>query len=104
MSVNPERLRQSGRRLADAGDLLQWAAHAVHPASSVLGRVTAAASVLRLGSRLLPAGERLLRRHPVGSLLVVAGLLGALYLARSPRTPARAPVRALGGSLQRRLG
>lgn len=89
MSVDPDQLGRSGGRLADAGHLLERAAHAVHPASSALGRVAAAVSVVRLGARLIPAGGRLLRRHPVGSLLVAAGFLGVLYLARAPRSSPR---------------
>gem|GEM_PF-3550998 len=86
MSIDPDRLGRSGGRLAETGHLLERAAHAIHPASSTLGRVVAAVSVARLGARLIPAGGRLLRRHPVASLLVTAGLLSALYLARAPRS------------------
>ena len=89
MSVDPDHLGRSGGTLADAGHLLERIAHAVGPASPTLGRVAAAISIARLGARLLPTGGRLLRRHPVGSLLVVAGVLGAVYLLRplppSPR-------------------
>ena len=89
MSVDPDHLGRSGGTLADAGRLLERIAHAVGPASPTLGRVAAAISIARLGARLLPTGARLLRRHPVGSLLVVAGVLGAVYLLRplplSPR-------------------
>jgi hypothetical protein len=89
MSVDPDRLGQSGGTLADAGHLLERVAHALGPASPMLGRVAAAVSIARLGARLLPAGGRMLRRHPLGSLLVVAGVLGAFYLLRplplSPR-------------------
>lgn len=89
MSVDPDHLGQSGGTLADAGYLLERIAHAVGPASPTLGRVAAAISIARLGARLLPAGGRIFRRHPVGSVLVVAGVLGAIYLLRpvafSPR-------------------
>lgn len=89
MSVHPDHLRRSGGTLADAGHLLERIAHALGPASPTLGRVAAAISLARLEARLLPAGGRMLRRHPVGSLLVVAGVLGAVYLLRplplSPR-------------------
>ncbi len=87
MSVDPERLDRlvhSGRKLADTGRLLEWGAHVLHPASSGVGRVVAEISVARLGATLLPAGARALRRHPVVSLLLAAGLLGALYLSREP--------------------
>jgi hypothetical protein len=91
MSVDSERLDRlvhSGRKLADTGRLLEWGAHALHPASSNLGRLVAAVSVARLGATLLPAAGRALRRHPVASLLLAAGLLGALYWAREPpRSP-----------------
>lgn len=88
MSFDPDHLGRSGRGLADTGRLLEWVSLAVHPESSTLGRVAAAAAVARLGARLGPAGGRLLRRHPVASALVAAGLLAALYLARTPREPA----------------
>ena len=85
MSVDPDSLGESGNRLADAGRLAERAAHAVGPASSTLGRIAAAVSVVQLAVRLIPAGGRLLRRYPVASLLLVAGALGALYLAREPQ-------------------
>ncbi|MGH8180060.1 MAG: hypothetical protein ACRETR_03675 [Steroidobacteraceae bacterium] len=89
MTVDPDHLRPSGGTLADAGHLLERIALAVGPVSPTLGRVAAAISIARLGARLLPAGGRFFRRHPVGSVLVVAGVLGAIYLLRplpfSPR-------------------
>ena len=86
MSVDPDRLRWSGRVLADAATLVEKAAHTVSPSSSAFGRVAAAVSVVELGARLIPAGGRLLRRYPVGSLLVIAGVVGALYvMARRER-------------------
>ncbi len=94
MSVDPDHLGWSGSKLADAGRLAERAAHAIGPGSSALGRVVAAVSVVKLGARVLPAGGRLLRRYPVASVLVVAGFLGALYLAREPR---RAPPRLPSG-------
>ena len=89
MSVDPDHLGWSGNRLADAGRLAERAAHVIGPASSALGRITAAVSVVRLGVRVIPAGSRLLRRYPVASALVAAAALGALYLAREPRRSAR---------------
>lgn len=89
MSVDPDRLGWSGSRLADVVQLVERAAHVIGPASSALGRVTAAISVVKLGARVLPAGGRLLRRYPLASVLVAAGLLGALYLAREPRRSPR---------------
>ena len=90
MTIDPDHLGRSGGTLADAGHLLERIALAVGPLSPALGRVAAAISIARLGARLLPAGGRFLRRHPVGSVLVVAaGVLGAVYLLRplpfSPR-------------------
>ena len=93
MSFDPEHLGRSGRGLADTGRLLEWAGLAMHPASSTLGRLAAAAAVARLAARLGPAGGRLLRRHPVASLLVAAGLLAALYLAQAPRESPRLRLR-----------
>lgn len=89
MRVDPDNLGRSGGMLSDVGRLVERAAHAVGPASSTVGRITAAVSVARLGARLIPAGGRLLRRYPAGSLLVVAGCLGVLYLMRSTRLPPR---------------
>lgn len=90
MSVDPDHLGRSGGTIADIGHLVERAAHVIGPASSTLGRVAAAVSVAKLGARLVPAGGRLLRRYPAGSLLVLAGLLGALYLLRSPAAAPRA--------------
>lgn len=90
MSVDPEHLRQSDRILSDTGTLAERAAHAARPSSSTLGRIAAAISVAQLGARLIPVGGRLLRRYPVGSLLVVVGLLGALYVMSGPQTLPRA--------------
>ncbi|HEX5459000.1 MAG TPA: hypothetical protein VFX20_03430 [Steroidobacteraceae bacterium] len=89
MSIDPDRLGRSGGTLADAGHLLEKIAHAVGPASPMLGRVAAAISIARLGARLVPAGGRALRRHPVGSMLVIAGALGAVYLLRPVPSPRR---------------
>ncbi len=89
MSIDPDPLGQSGGALADLGYLAERAAHIVGPASAALGRVAAAISVVRLGTRLIPAGGRLLRRYPAGSLLVVAGFLAALYLLRPSLQPSR---------------
>jgi hypothetical protein len=89
MSVDPDHLGRAGGALADVGRLVERVAHAVGPASSALGRLTAAVSVVKLGARLIPAGARLLRRYPAGSLLAAAGFLGALYLMRSGRVPSR---------------
>lgn len=89
MSVDSGHLGHFGRKLGDAGYLLERATHAVHPASSTLGRVVAVVSVVKLGVRLIPVAGRLFRQHPVASLLVVAGFLGTLYLARPPRSPPR---------------
>lgn len=89
MSIDPDRLGQSGGTLADAGHLLERVAHAVGPASSTLGRVAAAVSVVRVGARLIPAGARLIRRYPAGSAVVIAGVLGAAYLLRARPLPAR---------------
>lgn len=89
MSVDPDHLGWSGSRLADVGHLVERAAHAIGPASSTLGRIAAAISVVKVGARVLPAGGRLLRRYPVASALVAVGFLGALYLAREPRRSPR---------------
>lgn len=91
MGIDPDQLGHSGGTLAELGYLAERAAHVVGPASSALGRVAAAISVVRLGTRLIPAGGRLLRRYPAGSLLVVAGFLAALYLLRSPPQPSHPP-------------
>ena len=85
MSAHADHLGESGRTLADAGRLIERAAHAVGPESPTLGRVAAAITAVRLAVRVVPAAGRLLRRYPVGSLLFAAGVVGALYLWRSPR-------------------
>lgn len=82
MSVDADHLGQAGDTPADAGHLLERIAHAVGPASPMPGRVAAAVSIVKVGARLVPAAGRLVRRHPVGSALVVAGILGAAYLLR----------------------
>lgn len=87
MSVDADHMGWSGGMLAEIGYLIERAAHAVGPASSTLGRVVAAVAVAKHGARLLPEGARLVRRHPVGALLVLGGCLGALYLLRAPRIP-----------------
>jgi hypothetical protein len=89
MSIDPERLRRSGRTLADAATLIERAAHTLAPSSSTLERMAAAVTVVRLGARLIPAGGRLIRRYPVGSLLLAAGFLSALYLMRQPSVAPR---------------
>jgi hypothetical protein len=89
MSVDTERPGQSGGILADTGYLIERIAHAFAPASPMLGRVAAAVSIARLGTRLVPAGGRMIRRHPVGSALLAAGMIGAVYLLRSQATASR---------------
>lgn len=90
MSVDPDHLGHSGGTLADAGHLLERIAHAAGPVSPALARVAAAISIARLGAQLLPAGARMLRRYPAGSLLVIAGMLSAVYLLRPlPFSPRR---------------
>lgn len=86
MSVDPDELRQSGRTLSDTGTLVERSAHAARPSTSALGRIAAAVSIAQVAARLIPAGGRMLRRYPVGSLLVVVGLLVALYLGSDPKT------------------
>lgn len=87
--MDSDYLGRSSGALADVARLVERAAHAAGPATSTLGRITAAVSVAKLAARLIPAGGRLVRRHPAGSLWVAAGLLGALYLMRSRRPPSR---------------
>jgi len=96
MSVDPEQLRQSGRTLSQTGTLVEKAAHAARSSNSTLGRIASAITVLELGARLIPAAGRLLRRYPVGSLLLVAGLLGALYLTGTQQAATRTPLRRAG--------
>lgn len=89
MGLDLDHLGRSGRNLADTGRLIQWAAHAAHPSSTAFERLAAAVSLATLGARLIPAGGRLLKRHPLASVLVAAGFLGALYLTRAPRDAPR---------------
>lgn len=79
--------------MAEAATLVERAAHTLAPSTSTLGRMAAAVTVARLGARVLPEAGRLLRRYPVTSLLVAAGLFGALYVMRSAQPRRRsAPV------------
>jgi hypothetical protein len=89
MSVDTDRMGQSGGILADTGYLLERIAHAFAPASPMLGRVAAAVSIAKLGTRLVPAAGRMIRRHPVGSALLAAGVLGVVYSMRSQTTASR---------------
>jgi hypothetical protein len=85
MNIGSERWRRSGRTMAQAATLIERAAHTLAPSTSTLGRMAAAVTVARLGARLIPAAARSLRRYPLSSLLVAAGLLGALYVMRAPQ-------------------
>lgn len=91
MSIDSEQWRRSGRTLAEAATLVERAAHTLAPSSSTLGRMAAAVTVARLGARLIPVAGRLLRRYPASSLLVAAGLFGALYVMQSAQGRASGP-------------
>lgn len=91
MSVDADHPGRSGGTLADTGHLLERLADAVGPASPILGRVAAVVSIVQLGARLVPAAGRLVRRYPVGSALVAAGILGAAYLLCSQAISRRSP-------------
>lgn len=96
MSVDPDQLRQSGRKLSETGTLVERAVHAARTSNSTLGRIAAAISVVELGARVIPAAGRLLRRYPVGSLLLVAGFVGALYVMSARQAAHRPPLSRAG--------
>ena len=96
MSVDPDQLRQSGRKLSETGTLVERAVHAARGSNSTLGRIAAAISAVELGARLIPAGARLLRRYPVGSLLLIVGCLGALYMMNAREDSRRVPLSRAG--------
>jgi membrane protein len=84
----PGTLRPSTAHAADASALIHKIAAAANPTASKFGRITAAASAVRLGARLLPVALQLLRRHPVASSLAVATLIWAVKPTR-PQGEAR---------------
>jgi hypothetical protein len=91
MSANPNTLDESAGAASDASAFVEKAAGVANPARSTKGRITAAVSAVSLGTRVLPAGLRLLRRYPVASSVALAGVIWAALAARSRRseTPSR---------------
>ena len=74
---------------SDAGSMVEKVSRAANPSDSTLGRIGATAAAVRIGTRLLPATWRFLKRHPaMGSLLLVA-VIGAAYWARPVRVSAQ---------------
>ena len=90
MRIDHKSVGTSAQTLSHAGALIERALHAVHPSGSTLGRLGAVLAAVRLGARLLPQAKRLYRRYPVAGTLAIAGLLGAIVLARSERRSTRA--------------
>ena len=88
MGIRHDDVGRSGRTLSHLGAFVERAALAVNPSRSKLGRAAAVVTVVRLGSRLLPAGWRLMRRYPVASTIAVSGVLLALYATRPARLSA----------------
>ena len=74
---------------SEAGEFVAKAAGAVDPGRSILGRLTATVSAVKLASRLAPAALRLFRRYPVAAVFGLLAVAGALYLARQGRVSAR---------------
>ncbi|MDB6092390.1 MAG: hypothetical protein JWN85_5174 [Gammaproteobacteria bacterium] len=89
MSIDRDDVGKSAQTASDAGAFVDKAARVAKPANSTLGRVGAAASAVRLGARLLPAGWRLFKRYPLVSTLAVTGLIWGVYLTRPRRLSAR---------------
>jgi hypothetical protein len=68
--------------------MFEKASQAINSSNSALGRIGATAAAVRIGTRVLPATWRFLKRHPaVGSMLLVM-VIGAAYLARPARVSA----------------
>jgi hypothetical protein len=83
MSTQHTDADQSAKTTSEAGAFVEKAAGAATPTNSMLGRVGAAASAIKIGARLLPAAWRLMKRYPVASSFVIAGALWAAYAMRT---------------------
>lgn len=89
METNAAGADHPAHTASNTGAFMETAAGAADPSRSILRRLGAAASAVKLGADLLPAGWRLVRRYPVASTLALAGLAVALYLTRPSRTSIR---------------
>lgn len=89
MGMSHDVLGRSARALSDVGAFVERAMHAANPSHSTFGRAGAAVSLATIGARLLPAGWRFFKRNPAASIVVLAGVAVAVYLARPARPSAR---------------
>jgi hypothetical protein len=85
MNTQPHDGGQSAQTASQAGAFVEKAAGAAAPSNSMLGRVGAAASAIKIGAKLLPGAWRMMKRYPVTSSLAIAGLLWAATYAMGPR-------------------
>lgn len=87
--MNTAEVGDRAKVASDAGSMVEKVSHAANSSNSALGRIGATAAAVRIGSRLLPATWRFLKRHPaMGSMLLVA-VIGVAYLARPDRMSAQ---------------
>ena len=85
MNTPADSVRESASTVAHTGEFVEKTAAAASVKKSRLGRVAAGISGVQLGARLLPAALRMVRRYPLASALVIAGLVLMAYSARSRR-------------------
>lgn len=86
---------------ADAGAFVEKVASAGNPDSASLARLGKGVGALQLGARLLPAGLRFIKRHPVTGSMAIVALIGGAYWLRTTRAHIREPAQILKGQ---RLG
>jgi hypothetical protein len=71
------------RLASDATSLLEKTTAAMDPNRSSLGHTTSAVSAARLSVRVLPGSFRLMKRYPLASGLVIAGIICTALVLRS---------------------
>jgi hypothetical protein len=65
---------------SDTGAFVQKAAGAAAPSGSMVGRVVDTAAAAKVGARLIPAAWRMIKRYPLGTSLIIIGLVAAASL------------------------
>jgi membrane protein len=78
---------------SDAGALARKASQALDSGRSPVGRIMAAWSAVGLCVRVLPAGVRVIRRHPLPACLTVAAVLWGVFETRAQRGVLASPRR-----------